>query len=270
VLPLDRTFEFRGDAVAWTTLGAGEPVVFVHGTPFSAHVWRRIAGEIARTRQVYLFDLLGYGQSAKRAGQDVSLGVQNELLSALLAHWGLECPFVVGHDFGGATVLRAHLLNGCDYSSLVLIDPVAIRPWGSPFVQHVRAHEAAFQGIPAYMHEAMVAAYIRGAVHRPMSDAELVPYITPWLGEAGQPAFYRQIAQMDVAYTDAIESILASIRCPVRILWGEADGWIPVAQGRELARRIPHTTLRTIPAAGHLVQEDAPEILVAEILRAAV
>ncbi len=51
-------------------------------------------------------------------GDDVSLGVQNQLLAQLLEHWRLDCPDVVAHDFGGATALRAHLLNGKDYRSL--------------------------------------------------------------------------------------------------------------------------------------------------------
>jgi len=32
----------------------------------------------------------------------------------------------VAHDFGGTTALRAHLLHGCEYGSLTLIDPVAL------------------------------------------------------------------------------------------------------------------------------------------------
>ena len=42
-----------------------------------------------------------------RDGQDVSLGIQNGFLSTLIAHWGLERPEILAHDFGGATALRA-------------------------------------------------------------------------------------------------------------------------------------------------------------------
>ena|SRR5579883_1892440 len=54
---------------------------------------------------------------------------------------------VVAHDFGGTTALRAHLLHGCEYGSLTLIDPVALTPRGSPLVRHVRDHEPAFAGL---------------------------------------------------------------------------------------------------------------------------
>ena len=191
---LSRRFDHRGRSVAYDVLGESEPLVLVHGTPFSSYVWRSIARELARTRQVFLFDLLGYGQSEKREGQNVSLGVQNDLLAALLRHWGLARPDVLAHDFGGATALRGHLLNDCDYRRLLLFDAVAVRPWGSPFVQHVRQHETAFAGVPEYLHRAILQAYIRGAISRPVTDAELEPYLAPWLGPVGnRPSIARSL-----------------------------------------------------------------------------
>jgi pimeloyl-ACP methyl ester carboxylesterase len=264
---LRHSFDFHGDAIAHDSFGEGAPVVLVHGTPFSSCVWRTIARELARDYTVYLLDLLGYGRSAKREGQNVSLGVQNDVLAALLEHWIIERPKVIAHDFGGATVLRAHFLNGCDYEKLLLIDPVAIAPWGSPFVRHVREHEAAFAGVPDYIHRAMLAAYIRGAVHRTMTDAELVPYLAPWLGQHGQPGFYRQIAQMDQKYTDEVQGGYGELRCPVKLLWGSNDQWIPVERGRELAAMLPECELTEIEACGHLMQEDAPEAIIAAALR---
>jgi pimeloyl-ACP methyl ester carboxylesterase len=265
-LRLDQVFEFEGQAVRYGTTGEGAPLVMVHGTPFSSQVWRRIAPIAARFRRVYYFDLLGYGASEKRDSQDVSLGVQNRLLAALIAHWGLDKPDVVAHDFGGATSLRAALIDGCAYRSLLLIDPVAIAPWGSPFVRHVRQHEAAFAGVPPYMHQAMLDAYLQGAAHRPLSQETLRIYTDPWTGDVGQAAFYRQIAQMDQRYTDEVQPRYGELTCPVSILWGEEDGWIPVERGEELASLIPHARFTRVAGAGHLMQEDAPENIVAAIL----
>lgn len=261
------TFVFENQAVRHGVVGPedGPPLVLVHGTPFSSRVWHRIAPHLAG-RRVHLYDLLGYGRSEMREGRDVSLRVQNRLLAALLDHWRLERPDVAAHDFGGATALRAHLLDECAYRSLTLIDPVALRPWGSPLVRHVHGHEAAFAGMPAYMHEAVVTAYLRTAVHRSIVDSELRPYVEPWLGEVGQPAFYRQIAQMDERYTDEVQDRYGDVRCPVQILWGEEDAWIPIGRGRELAGLIPGARFRPVPGAGHLVQEDAPEAVVAALL----
>jgi pimeloyl-ACP methyl ester carboxylesterase len=240
--------------------------VFVHGTPFSSQVWRRIAPIAARFRQVFYFDLLGYGMSEQRAGQDVSLGIQSRLLAGLLKHWQLDRPDMVAHDFGGATALRTALLDQCEYRSLLLIDPVAIAPWGSPFVRHVRAHEAAFAGVPAYIHEAMVNAYLQGAANRALAPDVLRIYSSPWTGEAGQAAFYRQIAQMDQRYTDDVQPYYGKLRCPVSILWGEEDQWIPVDRGTELWAMIPGARFTRVPNSGHLMQEDAPEAIVGEMM----
>jgi len=265
---LPETFLFEGQAVRCGRLGRTDrpPLVLVHGTPFSSVVWRRIAPYLSEHRQVFYYDLLGYGRSEMRAGQDVSLAVQGRLFEALLSHWRLLKPDVVAHDFGGCTALRGHLLHGCEYRSLTLIDPVALAPWGSPFVRHVRDHEAAFAGLPAYVHAAILPAYIGGAAFRPLPASALQLYIDPWLGTSGQAAFYRQIAQMDQRYTDEIEPRYGEMRCPVRIIWGEQDGWIPVERGSELARRIAGSSLHVVPEAGHLVQEDAPEAIVAALL----
>ena len=260
------TFTFDGQTVRYGVIGEGPPLVLLHGTPFSSFEWHRIAPLLARRRRVHYFDMLGYGRSEMRDGQDVSLGVQNRVFASLLAHWQLAAPDVIAHDFGGATALRAHFIDRCDYRSLTLIDAVSTRPWGSPFVQHVRHHEDAFAGMPGYAHAAVLSAYFRTTVHHPLSEARLQPYIAPWLGATGQKAFYRQIAQMDLRYTDEVQDAYGDLRCPVQVLWGEQDQWIPLAQGRALADMLPDARFIPIPDSGHLMQEDAPEAIVAAAL----
>jgi pimeloyl-ACP methyl ester carboxylesterase len=263
---LPDTFDFQGQTVRYGAMGEGSPVVLLHGTPFSSVVWRRIAPHLARYRRVYYFDLLGYGRSDKLHGQDVSLGVQNQLFTALLDHWGLDLPDVVGHDFGGTTALRTHLLDGRDYRSLTLIDPVALSPHGSALVQTARPHQHVLADLPGYIHEAILRAYIAGAVHRTLSEQEMKRYLEPWLGDQGQAAFYRQIAQMDDRHTDEIQNRYDDIRCPVTILWGEQDGWVPIERGHILADLIPGASFQRVPEAGHLLPEDAPEVIVATVI----
>ena len=266
MLVLDRRYLFDGQQVAWGRIGKGPPLVLIHGTPFSSAVWRRIAPLLARHWTVHAFDLLGYGQSEMREGQDVSLGVQNRLLASLFAEWALERPDMLCHDFGGATALRAYLLDGLRYRSLTIFDAVALAPWGSPFVAHVRQYEAAFTGLPAYAHDALLRAYIQGAAFRPLTAETLRLYMSPWQGELGQAGFYRQIAQMDQRYTDEVEGLYRPLDCSVTVLWGQEDAWIPIEKGEALAKAISTEPLIRIPDAGHLVQDDAPEAIVAAML----
>jgi pimeloyl-ACP methyl ester carboxylesterase len=239
-------------------------VVVVHGTPWSSFNLRHLIKAFSQDFTVYYYDLIGYGQSDKRPG-DVSLGIQNKVLDQLLDHWRLENPAIIGHDFGGTTVLRTHLINGRNFERIVLIDPVAVTPWGSPFFQHVNAHEAAFAGVPDFIHEAIVRAYIKTAAFKPIDDAILDMIVLPWTGPDEKAAFYRQIAQAHSGYTDEVQPLYSQISRPVLILWGREDTWIPLEQGKVLHDMIPGSLLHIIPDAGHLVIEEQPDQLIEKI-----
>jgi len=265
---LDQTYDSTAGEVRWARLGDPDrqQVVLLHGTPFSSYVWRGVARALAHRYTVYVWDMPGYGASGKFSGQDVSLASQGRVFTQLLTHWELAEPLVVAHDFGGAVALRAHLLHGARYRRLALVDPVALAPWGSPFFRLVGAHSAVFDQLPPALHRALVREYVSSASHRGLHPATLDRLVEPWLGEHGQPAFYRQIAQADQRYTDEIEVRYGELAVPTLVCWGTEDLWIPVAKGHELAARIPGAQLRLIPDAGHLVQEDAPAELTAALL----
>ncbi len=267
MLELAYTSQINNNDIKWGKEGSGPPLVAIHGTPFSSQVWRHIVPYLSDHFTIYFFDLVGYGRSEMRAGQDVSLGIQNKVLVSLLKEWGLERPHILAHDFGAATALRGYFLDGLRYESLTIFDAVALAPWGSPFVQHVRQHEAAFAGMPDYMHRALLHAYLQTAAHRPLSDEALGIHSAPWVGEIGQPAFYRQIAQMDQKFTDEAQVCYRQMECPVAVLWGEKDDWIPIGKGHELASMISDQPCMPVANAGHLLQEDCPQAIVAAMLR---
>lgn len=255
---LTERYESASGEVRWASLGEGHPVVLLHGTPFSSYVWRDIAGALSAQYRVFVWDMPGYGASQMREGQDVSLAAQGRVFAELLAHWGLEEPRIVAHDFGGAVALRAHLLHDARCSRLALLDAVTLAPWGSPFFRLVGKHSEVFEQLPPALHRALVREYVGSASHRGLHPAVLDQLAAPWLGEQGQPAFYRQIAQADQRYTDEIQERYGEIDLPVLVCWGAEDTWLPPDRGRELAARIPGARLELLPGAGHLVQEDAP------------
>lgn len=266
LLPLENRFEHDGQQVAWGVLGEGPPMVLVHGFPWSAQAWRKIAPWLAQSHTVYYFDMIGCGQSEKLPGQNVSESVQSDLIERLLAHWGLESPKMIGHDFGGLAVLRAHFINKVNYSALFLIDPVAVLPSGSPFFTHVKQYETAFSGLPAYAHEALLEAYIQKAAYHQMRDDALEIYAAPWKGDTGQAAFYRQIAQSDIKNVSEAQTLYQKRAFPLHLIWGEHDSFIPIEQGHELQKILTSDSFTVIPNAAHIVQEDAPEALLGAIL----
>ncbi len=266
MLPLNERFVFDGQSVAWGAIGEGEPIVLVHGFPWSSQAWRAIAPWLAKTHKVYYFDMLGTGLSEKGPSQNVTESVQSNLLEALIAEWSLVRPQVIGHDFGGLAALRGHFVNGIEYGKLHLVNAVAVLPSGSPFYAHVANYEPAFAGLPDYAHEALFRAYIQAAAHHPLREDAVQIYFGPWSGELGKAAFYRQIAQADDGNIAEAQKLYGPTDFDVHITWGMRDTFIPPEQGRQLLKLLNAKSFTPIENAAHLVHEDEPAALLGSLL----
>ncbi len=261
---LEQEFQTSAGKVSAGRHGNGPSLVVAHGWPWSSFSWHRIIPDLGKRYTVYWYDMPGYGRSEKSARQRTSLDVQGEVYAEMLANWKLERPAVLAHDFGGAITLRAHLLHGCDYDRLVLMNVVAMRPWGSEFFEHVGKHIDAFSGLPNHIHKAIVEAYISGALISDLEPEDFARLVEPWLSTEGAGSFYRQFAQADEKYTKEIEALFSKIRCPVKILWGSDDPWIPIERGRALHALIGKGNFHAMDGVGHLPQLEAHD----KVLRA--
>ncbi|MHC5264158.1 alpha/beta fold hydrolase [Streptomyces sp. UC4497] len=263
--PLSEGFETPQGVVRWGSLGTGDPIVLVHGTPYSSLLWRDIAPALARTHQVFFFDHLGFGQSDQREGQDLSLAAHARNFAALLDHWQLARPRVVAHDIGGAVALRTLLLEQRSYRDLTLFDAVSGGEWERGLFKLFLEHREVFQELPGYAHEALVASHLRHATHVGFRPGVLDAFLAPWRGDSGQAAFYRQYSQIRQADTVAYEHLLDTVSLPVRLVWGREDRILPPPYAEWLHERIPHAELHWIEGAGHLLQEDAPSQLLTHL-----
>lgn len=263
---------WRGREVAWARLGSGPPLVLCHGTPWSSALWAPYAQALAAEHTVHVWDMPGFGASSKHADHGVDLATQGELFADLLALWGLDArtggtpAHVVAHDVGGAVALRAQLVHGVPVASVCLVDAVVLRPWGSEFFRLVAEHADVFERLPEAAHRGALEAYVRGASHRGLDDDALAALVGPWLGEPGQAAFYRQVAQADERHTAELEPLLGQVGAPTHVVWGAQDAWVPVDRAHRL-RDAVGGTLTVVPDAGHLVQLDAPVALATELHR---
>ena len=247
--------------VAYEVLGEGPPVILVHGTPMRSHLWRNVVPALVESHSVYVYDLLGYGESEKREGQDVSIPAQSRVLGELVEAWRLEEPAIAGHDIGGSIVLRAHLLEEVPFGGIAVLDAVVRAPWLSRPMSttwHVREYPEAYRAMPDHLFEAFLSAYL-GETNSRLGEEAFEAYLAPWRGEEGRRAFVRQALQAEEQHTGELVPLLGSIEVPVRIVWGEEDGWLDPSQAPRLREEIPNSELWTIPGAGHFVMEDAPE-----------
>ncbi|MGD1896267.1 MAG: alpha/beta fold hydrolase [Phormidesmis sp.] len=256
---LNESVSTSAGKVAAGSDGEGPPLILAHGWPWSSFSWHSVIPLLSKRYRVHWYDMPGYGRSDMSSNQRTSLDVQGEIFAEMLAYWKLDRPLVVAHDFGGATTLRAHLLHQCEFGAYVLMNVVAMRPWGSEFFDHVGRHVDAFSGLPPHIHKAVVEAYVKSAIVSELNAGDIEQLVLPWLSKSGKDSFYQQFAQADERFTAEVEPLYGKIRCPVKIIWGENDPWIPIERGRSLHERIPQASFETLPGLGHLPQMEAPE-----------
>jgi pimeloyl-ACP methyl ester carboxylesterase len=264
---LDKRFEDPEGAIRWTRVGSGPPIVLVHGTPYSSRIFRGIVPALAEHREVFLFDHLGYGQSEQREGQDLGIAAQGRRFARLIEHWRLDAPSVVATDIGGAIALRALLLEDAPFADLLLFDAVTGGDWERGLFALMLEHTEVFEALPDYAHRALVAAHMQNASQLGFRPGLLAELLEPWVGPEGQAAYYRQYSQLRQADTAPYEHLLDAISIPVRILWGRHDRILPPEYAEWIAARIPDAPLTWEENAGHLLAEDAPARLLAEIFK---
>jgi pimeloyl-ACP methyl ester carboxylesterase len=262
---LRRRITVSGGEISYDVLGYGPSLILVHGTPSRSYIWRDVASRLADRFTVYVFDLLGFGQSERREGLDVSISGQSRVLAELVETWELDAPSVAGHDIGGAIALRTHLLEGVSFGCIALLDSVVLRPWITPTTRHVKAHLDVYRTMPAKTFEAIVASHLRTATHKPLDDHAFATYLEGWRGESGQRLYLNKDAQLDERDTAEFEPLLPSIGVPVSIIWGEQDAWLDPAFAERLHELIPGSDLLVLPETGHFAMEDSPQHVTAAL-----
>ncbi|WP_299826666.1 alpha/beta fold hydrolase [uncultured Roseobacter sp.] len=255
---LKQSFESSCGKIAHDVFGEGPDVVLVHGTPVSSVIWHGVLKRLQHRYRFHVLDLPGYGCSAKFDGQEVRLRSFARVLAEWLASKELSRPALVGHDFGGATVMGAYLIEKADVAAICVSDGVVLSPWGTAFSRHVKENEEVFANVPEYIHHAVLEAHLKTAMSRTLDQAVLDRLTAPWLSESGQRAYYRQVGQYDYEYTEQLEQLYPTISVPTTVFWGEEDRWVDTSEGERFSQMLPDATLRILPDAGHFVMLDAP------------
>lgn len=275
-----KTHEYR---IRWTRLGPATlpPVVFVHGTPWSSFVWQTLATSLSTRYSIYLYDHPGFGSSPphrRLSGAlggietelDASLNLRAEASAALFRHWGLASPpHVVAHDNGGLVSLRLLLQHELNFTSLCLIDVVAIGPFGLPFFKLVAENERVFTAIPPMLIEGLVRAYIGSATHKSLPNRIADELSAPWLpnGDQGCERFLKEMIQASYRNASDVENEYGRVRdrSPTKIIWGKEDAWLPVETAGRLQEALQAEEIVVVEEAGHLIQYDQPSRLALEV-----
>ncbi|MEU1663091.1 alpha/beta hydrolase [Streptomyces sparsogenes] len=227
----------------------GPALVFAHYWGGSADTWNGVIGHLPPGQATVRFDQRGWGISRALPGP-----YHLDRLADDLARVVDACgpgPFVlVGHSMGGKV---SQLLAGRrppGLAGLVLVAPAPPQPPAS-VTEEYRQHLSHAYDSPETVRHALDGVLTA----TPLSEAVRATAMRDSLAagaEARQEWPLRGIAQ-DITHA------VRGIEVPVTVLAAENDAVEPPHVLREyLLPHIPHATLTTVPAVGHLLPAEAP------------
>jgi len=234
--------------VAVTEVGAGHPVLLLHGgggpltvTPWAEH----LAG--SRPARVLTPVHPGFGGTprpeALTSVRDLAAGYV-ALLEALDVH----DVTVVGNSVGGWIAAEMSALGTARVSSYVLVDAVGIDVPGHPVADF-------FSLTPGELARLSWA----DPTGRVLDPAALPPEARAVM--AGNRAALEVYAGR--AMTDpTLAGRLGAVGAPVLVVWGEADRIVDPTYGRAYAAAVPGAQFELLSSAGHLPQLETPDALV--------
>ncbi len=261
--------------MAYEDVGAGLPVVFLHGNPTSSYLWRHVIPHVQGLARCLAPDLVGMGRSGPAASGSYRFVDHARYLDAWFEGLALRDVVLVGHDWGSALGFhwaRRHpdRVRGLAYMEAI-VRPLTWAEWPE-------AGRAIFQAMRSPAGEtivlernAFVERILPASILRRLADEEMEAYREPWRepGERRRPmlAWPREIP-IDgepadvVAIVDDYARWLAASPLP-KLFVNAEPGSILVGAQRDFCRRWPNQREVTVRGL-HFVQEDSP----AEIGRA--
>jgi haloalkane dehalogenase len=271
--PTKQFCEVFGKKMAYSELGSGPTVVFLHGNPASSYIWRNIMPHVAPQGRCIALDLIGMGDSEKLEGTDpdrYSFLQHRRFVDGLLERLGVTNNVVlVGHDWGGALAMdwaRRHpdAMRGIVYFE-TLVGP---RSWNEmdqsarSLFERLRSPE----GEELVLKEnVFIEKLFPARIVRSLSEAEMAVYRKPYLrpGEDRRPTlqFPREIpvdgapehtAQIVKDYGDW----MATNDIPKLLINGD-PGTILTGSLLQLCRSWPNQEEVTVRGK-HFLQEDSP------------
>jgi 2-hydroxy-6-oxonona-2,4-dienedioate hydrolase len=269
VVPEERRVRLAGTGTEVRVLevGEGAPVLFVHGGPNAGSTWATVAARLPGVRSL-IVDRPGAGLSEPLA-EPLTVatlpGFADRFAADVLDALDVERADLVASSFGGYLALRASAGHpgrfgrmvqlGCPAFVPGMATPSVLRMLASPLRHVIPRLPADDRGTASSMrqlgHGASVAAgritpaemawlaAMRVATETFVHDGRMIAnLVSPWRGA-------------DPAVTLSPE-LLASVRQPTRIIWGEADPFGGPAVGEALAAALPDAELHVLAGGGHL------------------
>jgi pimeloyl-ACP methyl ester carboxylesterase len=239
--------ELGGLPVRWLSApGEDPPVLWVHGVPDSADLWRPFlerAGGIA-------VDLPGFGGSGKPAEWDYGAEGFAAFLERFLDARGIDRVRVVAHDWGSPA-----LLLGERITRAVAIDVVPLLP-GHTWHRIARLWRTPVLGELAM---GMTSGFTLRRLGR-MPEAN-IPQVLAHFDHGTQRAILRLYRSAPPEALARAGARLGDVRAPGLVLWGEHDPYVGSELAAAYAAALPNARAEVVAGAGHWPWLDEPGVV---------
>jgi pimeloyl-ACP methyl ester carboxylesterase len=258
-----KTVQGRNGPIGYARFGHGRPLLMITGYRATLGEWNAyFLGELAKHRDVIIFDNRGIGRSAPvegRFGPDYSIRDMAADAADVITGLGLGRVDVVRWSMGGMIAQQLALDARGMVESLTLIATAPPGPDAVPTPPDVLAVLSAsgpdaFSTIMSVLFPAKVVADASKCF---VGDMFAPP------GYRGRPVPAAVAAQQERAMTRWFADTAAADalrRTPVRtlVVSGAADDVLPDANGRRLEQLIPRSRLDVVSDAGHALMYQYP------------
>ena len=248
--------------IAWERMGAGEPLLLIHGLGYARWGWEPVLPGLAERFSVVLFDNRGIGESDGPPGPYTAAEMASDAIR-VLDEAGIARAHVVGTSLGGMVAQELAVAHPERVERLVLACTTPGGPKAHPMPQVTLALMA-----EAATLEPAVA--LRRFVENALAPAtvpahpELVDQIMAHrLATAQDPVAWAAQAAAGATF-DAYDRLGALI-APTLVQHGHEDVVVDPRNADLLVALLPNARLERFPGTGHLFFWEAPERFVSSV-----
>jgi 2-hydroxymuconate-semialdehyde hydrolase len=274
-----RVISLGNRQIAYVEMGQGEPLILLHGCPFSAYEWRYVLPALARHYRVIAPDLVGLGDTPVRLNEDYRLPEDVETIRSLMDHLGLKSARFIGHDHGGAVVQLLMQRDPDRIKMAILTNVEAYDQWPSkPETADLRLITNPFTS--PFVYEALKFRSVQRdlfqiAVANPatLTDETLDAFVMPLASDGLRWQRTRRFLawQLDPSHNRLTLDALPAMRKfdrPVLIVWGWKDTNFGPEIAQRLAQDIPGVTgIHWMRNSAHLPMLEEPADYAAVAMR---
>jgi pimeloyl-ACP methyl ester carboxylesterase len=266
------TVRVHGQQIAYLDMGAGPPIILIHGFGGSMWQWEYQQHPLSQHFRVLTLDLPGAGLSDKPA-IDYRPDEMLDFFVGFMDAVKIPQATLVGNSMGAGLAIGMALTHPTRVAKLVLVD-------GLP--QHVMANlaspsirRALETSAPSWLVSfgnmlfggLLMKSVLKEIVYDP---ALLTPAVIERSNRNRQrPGLIKPIMTVREnvpLWESGFATRLGEITHPTLVLWGVEDRVFPIAVGEELHQTIKGSRFIRIPNAGHIPQWERPDVVNQELI----